>query len=235
MKYMGSKARFSKEIIQVMLKDTPQDSLYIEPFAGGMNMIADVPLSKRIASDSNVYLIAMFNALSEGWTPPKQVTKEFYMECKKGYHEDHIRGYVGFNCSYSGKWFGGYAGVTETKQGIRDYQLEAYLNVTKQAQKLKGVQFKCSSYLELDIPSNSLVYCDPPYASTTGYSDAINHEEFWEWVREISKKNNVFVSEYNAPDDFDCVWSKVAKSSLSANGKSGSSQLSTEKLFKIKR
>ena len=43
----------------------------------------------------------------------------------------------------------------------------------------------------------------------------------------------IFVSEYNAPDDFKCVWQKEAKSSLSANGKIGGNKISVEKLFKI--
>lgn len=43
----------------------------------------------------------------------------------------------------------------------------------------------------------------------------------------------VFVSEYNAPADFECVWQKEAKSSLSANGKIGGNKVSVEKLFKF--
>jgi len=39
----------------------------------------------------------------------------------------------------------------------------------------------------------------------------------------------VYVSEYNAPNDF--VWQKQAKSSLSANGVIDGNKLSTEKLF----
>jgi DNA adenine methylase len=33
-----------------------------------------------------------------------------------------------------------------------------------------------------------------------------NHEEFWEWVR--TRDYSVYVSEYNAPDDFTCIWQK---------------------------
>ena len=49
-----------------------------------------------------------------------------------------------------------------------------------------------------------------------------------------NKGHKVFVSEYSAPDDFECVWEKQAKSSLSANGVIGGSKTSTEKLFTIK-
>ena len=48
------------------------------------------------------------------------------------------------------------------------------------------------------------------------------------------KGHKVFVSEYSAPDDFECVWEKQTKSSLSANGVSGGSKASTEKLFTVK-
>lgn len=44
----------------------------------------------------------------------------------------------------------------------------------------------------------------------------------------------MFISEYNAPDDFVCVWQKEAKSSLSANGVIGGNKISTEKLFVLK-
>lgn len=53
-------------------------------------------------------------------------------------------------------------------------------------------------------------------------------------MRNISKQGHtVYVSEYKAPNDFECVWKKEAKSSLSANGKIGGNKLSVEKLFKF--
>lgn len=47
-----------------------------------------------------------------------------------------------------------------------------------------------------------------------------------------SDNDKVFISEYNAPDDFECVWSKEIVSSLTKNtgGKTG-----IEKLFKFKQ
>ena len=52
-----------------------------------------------------------------------------------------------------------------------------------------------------------MVYCDPPYAGTLKYDGReFDHEAFWEWVR--TRDYPVYVSEYNAPDDFVCVWEK---------------------------
>lgn len=100
---------------------------------------------------------------------------------------------------------------------------------------MKGVIFQNKPYYELELPPNSIVYCDPPYDGTSKYKvDNFDHEMFWQWCREMATKGHtLFVSEYEAPDDFECVWQKEAKSSLSANGKIGGNKLSVEKLFKF--
>lgn len=236
MKYMGSKARFHKEILQIILKDRTADQFYIEPFAGGMNMISEVD-GNRIANDIHHYLIAMWKELVYNNWMPSEYTKEQYLDIRnnKDNYPDYVVGWVGFNCSYSGKWFGGFAGKTKTKLNtIRDYQQEAKNNVSKQVYDLKDVIFENKPYYELELPPNSIVYCDPPYQGTTKYANEFDHNKFWNWIREISKKGySVYVSEYNAPEDFECIWSKEAKSSLSANGKIGGNKLSVEKLFKF--
>jgi len=85
----------------------------------------------------------------------------------------------------------------------------------------------CCDYKTLNIPTGSIVYCDPPYKSTTGYNGNFDHIEFWDWCRVISINSSVFVSEYEAPDDFECVWSKSVSSSLTKNtgSKSGVERL----------
>lgn len=236
MKYMGSKARFSSEILPIILQERQENQFYVEPFAGGMNMISEVG-ENRIANDVHYYLIQMWKELVVGWVPDK-ISKEQYLDVRanQNNYPPYFVGWVGFNCSYSGKWFGGFAGDTKTKIGtIRDYQTEAINNVVKQVKKMGGVIFQNKSFLELELPSSSIVYCDPPYEKTTRYADDFDHNIFWEWVRNISSQgHSVFVSEYNAPDDFECLWQKEAKSSLSANGKIGGNKVSVEKLFRPK-
>ena len=239
MKYMGSKARFTKEILPIILKDRKPEQWYIEPFAGGMNAICEVQ-GNRIANDIHYYLIQMWRELVGGWIP-KKITKEEYSEVRtdQNKYPAYFVGWVGFNCSYSGKWFGGFADdypeSRRNKKGILpNYQMEAINNIPKQVEKLKGVIFQDKPYYELELPPNSIVYCDPPYEGTTKYANDFDHNLFWNWVRNISKQGHtVFVSEYNAPADFECVWQKEAKSSLSANGKIGGNKVSVEKLFKF--
>ena len=61
-------------------------------------------------------------------------------------------------------------------------------------------------YLEHE-PDNMLIYCDPPYANTTTYSacDKFDSNLFWKVMRRWSKNNKVIISEYSAPEDFQCV------------------------------
>ncbi len=55
---------------------------------------------------------------------------------------------------------------------------------------------------------NALIYCDIPYQGTTEYKDSFNHNKFYRWVVEMSRKGNkVFISEYSMPPIFTEVWS----------------------------
>lgn len=234
---MGSKARIAKDIVPIILENRKENQYYIEPFAGGMNTIDKVN-GLRIANDINTYLISMWAALvNDGWKPTK-ISKDYYATIKqyKSIYPKYVVGWVGFNCSYSGKFFGGFAGDTLTKIGtIRDYQTEAIKNVLKQVDKLKGVRFTNLSYEKIILPKNSIIYCDIPYKDTTKYNSDFKHAEFYKWALLKAKEgHSVFISEYNMPKDFTCVWSKEVASSLSANGKIGGNKISVEKLFVVK-
>ena len=214
MKYMGSKARIAKSILPIILKNRINGQYYVEPFCGGCNMIDKVD-GNRIANDKNKYLIAMFKNLQIGWIPPLEISRDYYNDVRKCYNEGSDSympsyiGYVGFIGSYNGRFFdGGYSGKVTTKNGlIRDYITEARNNLMNQIGSLKDVAFSCKNYKDLIIPPHSIVYCDPPYEGVKKYPYSINHDEFWAWCRvKVSKGHRVFISEYNAPKDFICVW-----------------------------
>lgn len=81
-------------------------------------------------------------------------------------------------------------------------------------------------YMEVEIEKDSIIYCDPPYKNTAKYiTRDFNHDDFYNWAR---KQNNIFISEYNMPDDFKIVNEKNIKSILSATS---NSKTVTEKLF----
>ena len=155
MKYMGSKARIAKYILPIILKDRKKGQTYVEPMVGGANCIDKVD-GIRIGGESNEYIAEMWIKLESGWLPPF-ITKEQYKAIKnnKDDYNKCLVGWVGICCSYSGKWFGGYAGKVITNSGLRDYQSEAFSNVIKQLPNIKGVEFVYSDYDKLYIPQVS--------------------------------------------------------------------------------
>lgn len=175
----------------------------------------------------------MFKALQEGIKFPVYISKEEYDTVKQNKENfpDWYVGYVGFVCSFRGKFFNGWkCSLFDTKDGdVRNYQRESLNNLLSQSFFLRDVKFTCGSYKDLLIPENSVIYCDPPYQDTTSYKNEseFNHDEFWQWCRDmVNKGHDVLVSEYNAPDDFVAVWNKQVNSRLS-----GKNVISIEKLF----
>ncbi len=226
MVYMGSKNRIAKELIPI-IKIQP-NQWYVEPFVGGANMIDKIQHPLKLGADSNKYLIALLKYVQDNNQLPEFISKEEYTKVKdyKDNYPDWYVGYVGFICSFRGKFFGGYSGLYYTKVGNeRNYQQERSNNLLKQ--NLKDIVFKCCSYDYLYIPDNSVIYCDPPYQDTTKYKDDFDSNKFWDWCRiKVSEGHKVYISEYNAPEDFTCIWQKDLSSNLGATSKKA-----TEKLF----
>lgn len=234
MKYMGSKNRHSKELLSIILKDRKPYQWYVEPFVGGFNTVDKVE-GNRIANDIHFYLIELFRAIQWGWIPPSNTSEEEYQHIRKNKqnYPPYLVGFVGFGCSYSGKWFGGYARGNTNDGRPRNYCNESKRNILKQAKNIKDILIYNKSYYDLYIPPNSIIYCDPPYEGVTQYKDTFNHKEFWEWCRKKTiEGHTVFISEYNAPLNFECVWTKKVNNTLVKN--TGSKQ-GIEKLFQMRR
>lgn len=187
---------------------------YVEPFVGGANMIDKINCKNRIGYDNNKYLIALWNALQNGYEPPDTMTKEEYINVKnnKDKFPNEYVAIVGFCATYNAGWFRRWGGSAITKNGkIRNYYSEAIRNIKNQIHNIQDVKFICDSFENLKH-TNSLIYCDPPYQSSAYEmydGKNFNYELFWNKIREWSKSNIVLVSEYNAPNDFVCIFEKV--------------------------
>lgn len=225
MQYLGSKTKMAKHLLPLMLAHRNPGQWWVEPFVGGANMIDKVD-GPRIGNDAHRYLVAMFKSLQKGWIPPTEVDRAMYYRVKNKPEDysDELVGFVGFLCSFGGRWFEGYA---YNNQGT-NYAARGSRVLTGQIKKLMDVRFTHGSYLDLAIPSNSLIYCDPPYRGTKKYKCELDHEEFWCWCRgKVKEGHTLYVSEYAAPDDFVCVKKVVHETILDRNRR----HERTEKLF----
>lgn len=99
----------------------------------------------------------------------------------------------------------------------------AFTNEEKNRLTIGSVDFA-----EVEIPNDSVIYCDPPYRGTSSYSKAtrFDHDRFYEWA--LRQAVPVFVSEYEMPDEFLEVssWQKLCKIKPTSNN-----LRTTEKLF----
>lgn len=226
---MGSKNRIAKYILPIILKNKNEDRIFYDVCCGGANLIDKVKGCRRIGIDNNEYLIECLKMIRDN---PNQLpkNKEEVSEIKyknmKNSNDKAMKGYYGFALSFGGKWFGGYR---RDKIGNRDYIKESYNSAIKQSINLKGVEFICANYYEIEYVNNSIIYIDPPYHNTTKYIENFEYDKFWQWCRDMSEKCEVYISEYNAPDDFICIWEKEIKENLNSNRSKGNIKI--EKLF----
>lgn len=161
--------------------------------------------------------------------PPREIIKEQYYEIKTNQKNlpPELVGFVGFLCSFGGKWWGGYAANNKGD----NYAERGSRCLLKQIENLKDVVFTNLDYREIPIPPNSIIYCDPPYRNTTQYSSKFNHDEFYQWCLNMNQSGHkVYISEYNMPDEFECILKIEHKTILDKN----SQYPRVEKLFKPK-
>jgi len=188
MKYLGSKNRIAKHILPIILRDRIDGQYYVEPFVGGANMIDKVD-GNRIGGDINEYLIALLNKMMSPKFEPPEIDEVEYNIIKNNIdkYPKWVVGYAAFQLSFGSMWFNA---CRRDKQGKRNYCKEARNNITKQSKNLKGITFVNSSYEKLDIPKNSIIYCDPPYQNTVKYKDVIDYDVFWQWCRDMNKQKS---------------------------------------------
>lgn len=239
LRYLGNKTRLAKELSPILTKHLNGKNWYIEPFAGAFGMISNIDYPHRVAYDNDKYIISLMKAVRDGWTPPEELDNETYKRLQRtgafaaeyGNNDEltSLVAFAGYGCSFGGKWFAGMArgGVSGGKE--RNHVAESSRNLVKMRPKLQSIKMQVSDYRDSKLGEGNVIYCDPPYSTGTQYKSAFNSEEFWEWIRTISQKNFVYVSEYNAPDDFISVWQKEHKSGIDHAAKTHKSTV--EKLF----
>ena len=174
------------------------------------------------ASDTHPDLILMWQALQKNLRMPSSVSEEMYESYREG-EPGAIRGFVGFACSFGGKWFGGYA-----RSGQRNIADEASRSLVRDIRKMLNVSFMCRDYREIQVTATDVIYCDPPYADTTEYRETFNSREFWEVAKQWSLIGaSVYVSEYRCPYGWETLWENERTQLLRV----GISESVTEKLF----
>jgi len=218
---MGGKTRIVDQISAIMRARARGRTSYVEPFLGGGSVAATMApgFSHAYLSDANPDLILLWQALQDGWVPPASITREQWLELKHAAEPSALRAFAGFGASFGGSWFKSYA----KNDKENNYARATRKGLLRDIARIGHAAINCHDYSAATdvIDSGSLVYCDPPYAGTFAYRGAggsFDHDEFWDTARYWSELGAaVFVSEYEAPEDFTAVWRLKVNMTMDSN------------------
>jgi DNA adenine methylase len=225
MQYLGGKKRLSKHIAAVLEAHRSDGQRFVDVFCGSLAVTAAMSdRGPRVANDGCAPLIVLYEAWREGWRPPL-ITEDIYKQVKATQDpSDPLTAFIGFGCSYGGKWFGGFA---RDKQHGRDFAATA----TRSLDRLIVGDFalSCLDFTQLDIASRDLVYGDSPYKSTTayGYFKSFDHAAYVRQLDTWSLVADVFASEYEAQSS---TWTLIAEWDVRKSRLKGRQ---TERLYRV--
>lgn len=215
MHYFGGKQRISKPLAAFLNSQLKPGQAFYDMFCGSCNVVSKIdPNRDRIANDLHKELIAMWRYVQQGGELPDEISEEQYKQIKES-GADWLRAFVGFGCSFAGKYWGGYARGGEG----RNYCQNAKNSTLKKMETMQDVLFVTCDYQQMNIAHKSaMIYCDIPYKDSVGYSvGAFNHEAFYTWARKQKwKGHTILVSEYkhNAPEGWKVVWEYESKKDI---------------------
>ena len=125
----------------------------------------------------------------------------------------------------------------ERLQSLQSLESLERLQSLERLESLEHLRVTSLSYNKIDIPDDSVVYCDPPYHASDnrlyeGTAKAFDHCAFCDWCVRVSKTNPIFISEYSIEDDrFEIVAEKQKITSFA----SVTSSIVTERLYTVKK
>lgn len=224
MRYQGGKVRVGKAVAEALAREerkwaeklglTPPLP-YLEPFAGMLGVMRYMGADgkrKRVGSDINQDVIAMWKSAQGGWRPPQKCTQADWQRArdsaKRAKTASPLRGFLGSQASFGGAFFSGYVGKYDAKA---DPCRQGRKSLEKILPEVQDVRLYSLPYQDFE-PRGYLIYADPPYDTPCAkygpnrYMSAFDFEQFWRTMERWSKHNLVYVSEFKAPKGWRTVW-----------------------------
>lgn len=229
MRYFGGKNRIGRQLASVINKYIGNKDFY-SLFTGSGGVEQYIKANNKYYNDLHPFLKILYDELVTGWLPTIQECSQLFNVDFNDYYSTEVEAFyysintrkdlfdiynnrqlayiciIGFGGSFGGKWMDGLARNKENtrnffKQTINTLENKSYNGLCNNLRDFTTLDYKTYANIK-----NAVVYLDPPYANTTGYTTSnFDNNEFWEFAIELSKNNIVFVSEYKAHKDFQAI------------------------------
>jgi len=184
-------------------------STYIETFLGGGGSLLHAINTFQStvtyhATDIKPSMVLFFKALVTGWLPSRFDNNPVRVsQILKGPSSPE-KAFFGLFSSFRGIY------KTYDHKTSKNFDKAVdRLRVARSILQTVSVEFINAPYTYFSDVKNAIIYCDPPYKSASNvykYDEGIvikfDTDSFWNWVRQMSVSNYVFVSEYEGPPDF---------------------------------
>lgn len=232
--YMGGKHRLAKCLVGAVALEVGRVDCWVEPFVGGGSVAAAA--ARRfgcdlVLSDIDPHAAVLWDRSTEFvWPDDAVFTEDDWTRLRDAGAVDKLTALAAFGASFGGKKWGGFArpDLRLRRPCMFGMAVRSWRRKFDAMSAASLVTSECLPYWRVDPPAGSVVYCDPPYAGTTGYaSGEFDYDRFYAWCE--AQTVPVFVSEFAAPARWRGVFEKEQTRSI----RSGDSSKMPEKLFRV--
>lgn len=140
-------------------------------------------------------------------------------------HLDAYKRWILSHCFRSRGAFNVLLKTLKNMQSLESLQRLQSLESLRRLDVVKRLNIVGKSYNQVQIPDDSVVYCDPPYRGCADYGLEFDHDKFYRWC--LTRSFPIFVSEYNMPQGFSPIYEMPKRQIYSG----GTGNLVIEKLF----
>ena len=94
--------------------------------------------------------------------------------------------------------------LMQSLQSLESLESLQSLQSLQRLQRLQRLEITHKDYRQVDLPAGCVIYADPPYKDTKGYSSDFDHDAFYSWAAHCPRP--ILISEYDMPREiFACI------------------------------
>lgn len=115
--------------------------------------------------------------------------------------------------------------ILQSLERLQRLQSLESLQSLQSSERLQSLEITRKDYRQVDLPVGCVVYADPPYKDTSGYTTDFDHAAFYSWAAHCPRP--ILISEYDMPREvFACIGEMKHVARFSQTNKKN-----TERLF----